>query len=76
MQLLGLFGVIYQNPKGLSTDKDDAKVKKRELEQARVIALYSDMWAGKKLAKADQPLCGAQSEGLRQRELKKDNHND
>ena len=44
----GFFGLIYDNPKGLSTDKDFVKSHIREVENYRIIQKYKEMWGWKK----------------------------
>lgn len=44
LKIPGARGLIYQNPKGLSTDQDSKKSLQRQKEQNRIILQYSPMW--------------------------------
>jgi GT2 family glycosyltransferase len=45
-KLSGMSGIFYQNPHGLSTDKNPAKVERRMQEDLRIWQIYRAMWSG------------------------------
>lgn len=44
-KLSGIAGIYYDNPRGLSTDKEAAKQVVRKTENDRIVQAYSSMWA-------------------------------
>ena len=48
----GIYGLIYQNPKGLSTDQDHEKILQRGEEANRIISKYTPMWNGLPVSKS------------------------
>lgn len=43
-KITGIYGLVYLNPTGISTDKDEKKALERKQEDDRIIAQYKKLW--------------------------------